>query len=288
MENCLVSKLKANVNNPNIPVFETMLQHTLDAITLSGNASMTDEQKWALNHLFWVLNENNIMSKLTGILLPIICSSKTNAQNDFKSLSAMIAYANTIQFGSIDPKSVYNDNGASQNELSGISLLDNANLSAYMLLTSPLTEITDNGNYGLSVTVNSRYYGMKFRSASAYFYSQFGLLSNQYLSVRAYNNNNADVYAIYSSISNHDTANAIIDIKGIDGNSVKTRTTTHPVSDAYVDTTGFTSAARKYLSLDTNHVGIYIFSTTNGLTQSEMEIINEAAFRLKNALTPIE
>lgn len=76
MANCLVTKLKAEVNNPDLPVFETMQQFTLDAIAASGNATMTDAQKLALNHFFYrigAIDNNGIYAKLGGLFMPLIC-----------------------------------------------------------------------------------------------------------------------------------------------------------------------------------------------------------------------
>lgn len=42
MENCLVKKYKSVVNNPSLPVLETMQQFTLDAITRGGGMVLTD------------------------------------------------------------------------------------------------------------------------------------------------------------------------------------------------------------------------------------------------------
>ena len=76
MKNCLVTKLNAVVNNPDLPVLETMQQFTLDAITASGNASMTDAQKMALNHFFYQIGaiENTALwQKIQALALPMIC-----------------------------------------------------------------------------------------------------------------------------------------------------------------------------------------------------------------------
>lgn len=76
MANCLVTKLKAEVSNPDLPILETMQQFTLDAIEASGNLSMSDEQKLALNHFFYqigAIDNNGIYAKLGGLYLPIIC-----------------------------------------------------------------------------------------------------------------------------------------------------------------------------------------------------------------------
>jgi hypothetical protein len=65
-----------------------MQQFTLDAITASGNSSMTDAQKWALNHLFYTLgkfddSENSIWNKISYIFLPIISTSVDHSCIDY-------------------------------------------------------------------------------------------------------------------------------------------------------------------------------------------------------------
>lgn len=88
MENCLVKKLKAVINNPNLPYIETMQQFTLDAIAASGNNSMTDAQKWALNHFFYqigAINSGNIFTKLKAIYLPVISADLQHTLINYKN-----------------------------------------------------------------------------------------------------------------------------------------------------------------------------------------------------------
>ena len=89
MGNCLVKKLKAVVDNPNLPVFEPTLQFTLDVIEASGNTQMTNAQKIALNHFFYqidVESENGIFSKINHMFLPMICGKNSDkALYDYKS-----------------------------------------------------------------------------------------------------------------------------------------------------------------------------------------------------------
>lgn len=85
--NCLVTRLKAVVDNPSLPVMETMQQFTLNAIAASGNDAMTDAQKWALNHFFYqigAISNSGIYSKLQALILPVIAGSKTGALYNHK------------------------------------------------------------------------------------------------------------------------------------------------------------------------------------------------------------
>lgn len=76
MSKCVLKKLKVTFDNPNLPILETMQQFTLDAITASGNSSMTDAQKWALNHFFYqvgAIDSNTLWGKIDVLLLPMVC-----------------------------------------------------------------------------------------------------------------------------------------------------------------------------------------------------------------------
>lgn len=87
MENCLVTKLKAEVDNPNLPLLETMQQFTLNAIAKGGNMSMTDAQKWALNHFFYEIGaiQNTVLwGKIRLLILPIIGIDRDHVLVDYK------------------------------------------------------------------------------------------------------------------------------------------------------------------------------------------------------------
>lgn len=93
MSKTLVTKLKATVDNPTLPVLHVMQQYTLDAIAASGNNSVTDNQKWALNELFYALDkydmtEDSIWNKIEVIYLPLIAGSISNAAVNYKDLTS--------------------------------------------------------------------------------------------------------------------------------------------------------------------------------------------------------
>jgi hypothetical protein len=105
-KNCLVKRYKAVTNNPNLPILEVMQQFTLDAIAASGNASLTDDQKWALNHFFYQLgkfDESGLWSKFTFIMLPILASQVDHACIDYidntNRKAAGIQYASLVNKG---------------------------------------------------------------------------------------------------------------------------------------------------------------------------------------------
>lgn len=93
MENCLVTRLKAAVNNNSLPVLETMQQFTLDAIARSGNNTLTDEQKIALNHFFYqigAISNNELWQSVDTLLLPIIGATKEGIRQDYKATGAYL------------------------------------------------------------------------------------------------------------------------------------------------------------------------------------------------------
>lgn len=105
--NCLVTRLKAVVNNPNLPILETMQQVTLDAIAASGNTNMTDAQKSALNHFFYqigAVSNSALWQKIGGIFLPMICA-KNNG-------TVITNYKTGVVKGITPTESIYiSDNG---------------------------------------------------------------------------------------------------------------------------------------------------------------------------------
>lgn len=86
MSKCLITRLKATVNDDSLPIIETMQQFTLDAIAASGNNNMTDAQKWALNHFFYsigAISNSGIYSKLQVLGLPFIGTSMDTALHNY-------------------------------------------------------------------------------------------------------------------------------------------------------------------------------------------------------------
>lgn len=105
MENCLITKLNAVVDNPNLPIFEVMQQFTLNAITASGNSVMTDDQKWALNHFFYqigAIDNSGIYAKLECLYMPLICNQNLS--------KALVDYTGKHNIGSANA-SAFEGNG---------------------------------------------------------------------------------------------------------------------------------------------------------------------------------
>ncbi len=97
---CLVTRLKAVVNDDSLPVIETMQQFTLDAIDAGGNKSMSDAQKWALNHFFYqigAISNSGIWSKVGFAILPIIGANKNYYPYDFKNNVLLFNVTNVMR-----------------------------------------------------------------------------------------------------------------------------------------------------------------------------------------------
>lgn len=101
---CLHTTLQFESSNPNLPVLEAMQQFTLDAITASGNVSMTDAQKWALNHFFYqigAIDNNGIYAKLGGLYMPLICGDVlAKAMVDYKGVESEDISTKDVKFQS--------------------------------------------------------------------------------------------------------------------------------------------------------------------------------------------
>lgn len=102
--NCLITRLKAVVNDDSLPVVETMQQFTLDAISKSGNESLTDSQKLALNHFFYqvgAIGNTGIWSKIRTIFIPIIGATRSNIVLDYKNdgVHLPVSYRNMVDQG---------------------------------------------------------------------------------------------------------------------------------------------------------------------------------------------
>lgn len=134
MNECLVTKLKAIVNDPNLPILEIMQQFTLAAIAASGNSLMTDAQKWALNHFFYqvgAIHNNSPWQKIKGVYLPVICGDNVStAMNDYVD-NTVIAAPSGASFSNhgliADVAEGKNYNGSNKS-LSIISVFSNTEL----------------------------------------------------------------------------------------------------------------------------------------------------------------
>lgn len=114
MKKCLVTRLKATVNDDSLPVIETMQQFTLDAIAASGNNNMTDAQKWALNHFFYsigAISNSGIYSKLQVLGLPFIGTSMDTALHNY-----IVGGASPV---SLDGRATFSDGVISTNLSTG-------------------------------------------------------------------------------------------------------------------------------------------------------------------------
>ena len=93
MNNCLVTKLKATVNNPNLPILKTDISDfTKAAILASGNDSMTEVQKWALDTYFdriGALNNSGAWTKIKALYIPAILTDRNKIFVNYKDMQAV-------------------------------------------------------------------------------------------------------------------------------------------------------------------------------------------------------
>lgn len=133
---CLVEKLKVEVNNPDLPIFEPMLQFTLDAIQASGNNQMTNAQKSALNHFFYqieVEKNDGIFSKISSLYMPLICNQ-------------------SLSYALYDYKRNINDSSYLRNSgFSGNGLIHSGDASYGSFLRGAISAMTNNFHYAVGI-----------------------------------------------------------------------------------------------------------------------------------------
>lgn len=183
MNKCLVTKLKAEVNNPNLPVFTPIHQITLDAIAASGNLSMSDKQIKVLDDFFISIGANDnsgIYTKMDVIFLPCICNQ--NVQKtlvNYKDLFATPTYADNIwQYqgsGVIKHSSVTSN--VSRIRIQNISDFDSVNRSisiGYYRPNTPLANLStyfvgyESSNQEAIINANILFLNTKSEDAVAY------------------------------------------------------------------------------------------------------------------------
>lgn len=145
MENCLVTRLKAVVNNDSLPVLETMQQFTLDAIARSGNNTLTDEQKIALNHFFYqigAVSNNELWQSVDTLLLPIIGANKEGVRQDYKATGAFLNNSNYI----VDQAGALEVSFGGSNNSTGISFTPMRSVFKYRPTSFLLAGIIDNSS----------------------------------------------------------------------------------------------------------------------------------------------
>lgn len=104
MSNCLVTRLKATVNNAELPILETMQQFTLDAIAKGGGMVLSDNQKWGLNHFFYqigAISNRGLWPKIRSIYIPLIGVGRTGVSKDYKDDSTLSSSSIVDKNGSL-------------------------------------------------------------------------------------------------------------------------------------------------------------------------------------------
>lgn len=171
MNNCLVTKLNAVVNDDTLPIIETMQQFTLDAIALSGNENMTEEQKFALNHFFYqvgAITNSSLWQKLDFIFLPLIAGEVSKIAANYKGLTLIsgtsiasdvilgnggVITTNTIERELAIPISY---SGYNPNNISAyVSFSDNLSENPGATVGNRLVKINDSGSARLNMYLSS-------------------------------------------------------------------------------------------------------------------------------------
>jgi hypothetical protein len=92
MKQCLVTALLESVNNPDIPIIDTISDFTLAAITASGNNTLSNEQKFAVENFFRTIGatkNTGIWTKLDYVFLPILSTDIEHTLVDYKTNQAV-------------------------------------------------------------------------------------------------------------------------------------------------------------------------------------------------------
>lgn len=288
MGNCLVTKLKSSVSNPDLPVFETMQQFTLDAITASGNSSMTDAQKWALNHFFYqigAIHQNGIWNKINVLLLPMLATpaSGYNAYmvHDYKAnLAAIDSNADlTGENGGLEclnsaayilntPSTFVNPNAAS------IIAMETAGHSISESILNRIKYIyNDNSNFKLGLDRSQSYFIGAVTS---------GLQVNMRIPI----DNPIILYSINIKGTPWDNTTLDYFAYNVNGEKVSRANKIYPDSNAFIDHTGAT-VSETAMELAPGHVLGLFMSFTDTLTDAESTQICEAAIALRSAFEVI-
>lgn len=278
--NCLVTRLKAVVNDDTLPVIETMQQFTLDAIAASGNSSMTDAQKYALNHAFYMLGaigNTELWQKIDYLFLPTIGASLDYFRYDYKNSVNGLNTLGTVKF---------TDTHGGLEALRGTQWVNFANTNTRVnsergaLFTSLLNGYSEPLNIETRLTYSDDK-DLRFLASNGSNNCQAGVQSGQNYNLR-------DDTGTYNSI--------LVNIKGapyslstvdgimgdVAGNTVKA--TNEYNSGSYVDTTSKTISYIR-LSIDSSKpIGIIaLFGAA--LTDAEISKVFAAAKALNDAFT---
>jgi hypothetical protein len=162
MNNCLVTKLKATVNNPNLPILKTDISDfTKAAILASGNDSMTETQKWALDSFFesiGAITNSVLWQKIKILYIPTIAGEVAKAFVNYADLDAVPYTSASVV---LDDNAVFGTGTTSVPTSEGV-VMNSANFGYYASMNHDISitgrnlfEIDDVSNSSLVAKLNT-------------------------------------------------------------------------------------------------------------------------------------
>lgn len=289
MKNCLVTKLKGTVNNPNLPILETMQQFTLDAIAASGNNNMTDEQKVALNHLFYqvgAITDNDTWAKIKVLAIPVLATPSSECTNNlvwnYKNNSNMISVKSFSNFTGINGGL---ESNRSVNESLLMTLQGISTANASLIVTySPGSSVTNDSskkcqvsiNYNNDGTIESFAFGPQTNNNGVKQYISSGLYVSPITSV------SSPVVLQTTNIKGTPWGDDTIDIAAYSSDGMKYVPANLNITGTVFKSHEGQSVASVKLQMDSAQtLGMLLVSES--LTDIEMNNIVEASLRLRSA-----
>lgn len=284
MKNCLVTTFKASANNPDLPIFEEMQQFTLDAIVASGNSSMTDEQKWELNHFFYSLgkfsNGDTIWSKIDLLFLPLIAGSIDTCTIDYlNNQDQMYGNRNRITYSdkgilAASTLSLIVKKAATKN-------LSSKNVSFVMAFSNE----TKKNNRSISLLDNSAdkifYRSNPYSSAQTNKYFGFYCDSGTGYYIRA--DAKPSVINCVNAKNFDGSTNQGVSAFSLQGDTI-TPASIQVVSDNYTEETySVQKNIGVWVSPSTDNAPLQVAICSEGLTATEAQIVTNAVNELRNS-----
>lgn len=285
---CLITRLNGVVDNPNLPVFETLQQFTLDAIANGGNKEMTDAQVSALNHYFFkigAIDNSGIWSKTGIVLLPIIGANKNYHLFNYK----VGKYAGNVSSAMVDTNGGLEVSFASPNAsnitiTSDFSTLDMSSVGVFCSSVKGKTLNVNNAAGALRFiftftdTTTARLSFPEISSVHMQIRYQCGVDFYQRVKADYYNNEVKSVLLNVNGVPSADT----IDAQFMNGSGEQLEKQSTIISGTYVDTSAKTIQNRNLVVGSGNTFGV-VFLFTEALTEAECLTLVSATKELVDA-----
>lgn len=285
--------LQVESTNPNLPVIEIMQQFTLDAIAASGNASMTDAQKWALNHFFYeigAISENSLWDKINMLLIPMLATPaagyNTYLVHDYKSDAVGLNVGDGYITGVNGGLEVARQQGDSFSTTIGSPLSSRLVLpksAAVISMYSPGKYAADSKTLKMVYIYNDRTKFYIGRSSSASYFVG-SVESGKTVNMRCLLGSN--IIMSCTNIKGEPWDATTLDFFCYDenGNKINRGSAIYPDSGTYNDHTGDTLSSIG-LNINSQQVFGLIMSFTSSLTDEESAKVCAAALELRSAFT---